>query len=252
MNIRSISSSSYHCFRCFSTGQSYRATLRVKFDTLLNQYPYPTKAVSTGVTYIASDLTAQFLEGAVVGNGRDNTTSSTSMADSASRALRFGAVGCFWVGPLLTAWFEIMDRIVPGKSIRPIAIKLVADQVLQGPFMIGTMYFWTAYLNGKNMQEIEQKLEENLWRTWVNSVYVWGPVQVAQQALIPLQYRVLVANIVSYFWDTYLSFMMMSESELPTKGVKDQSPGPAFVRRTTSWRVSDSKGDMVEQTPVEK
>ena len=49
--------------------------------------------------------------------------------------------------------------------------------------------------------------------TWINSLYVWGPVQAMQQAVVPLQYRVLVANGVSYFWDTYLSLMMMDGAD---------------------------------------
>ena len=53
--------------------------------------------------------------------------------------------------------------------------------------------------------------------TWINSLYVWGPVQAMQQAVVPLQYRVAVSNVVSHFWDTYLSLQMMpppDEAEL--------------------------------------
>ena len=45
-------------------------------------------------------------------------------------------------------------------------------------------------------------------------MWVWAPVQIMQQTLVPLHYRVSVANLVSYFWDTYLS-MMMSPAEVP-------------------------------------
>ena len=75
------------------------------------------------------------------------------------------------------------------------------------------MYFWTAYLNGKTLIQIYKRLEDVLYETWLNSVYVWGPVQVIQQGLIPLQYRVAFANFVSYFWDTYLSYMMMADGK---------------------------------------
>ena len=33
-----------------------------------------------------------------------------AVQDRAARALKFGAVGCFWVGPLLTYWFNVMER----------------------------------------------------------------------------------------------------------------------------------------------
>ena len=73
-----------------------------RYDELLISDPYKTKAVGTGVTYIFSDLTAQALE------ARDDVRAT----DRAVRALKFGAVGCFWIGPVLTAWFNMMDQLV--------------------------------------------------------------------------------------------------------------------------------------------
>ena len=212
-----------------SAGSS--SSYREAYDTLLDKFPYSTKAVSTGLTYIASDATAQLAESfAFRGTNNEEEEkeggSRTSISERALRSLKFGAVGCFWVGPLLTAWFNVMDHFVPGKAFRSIAVKLVADQVLQGPFMIGTMYFWTAVANGKTPAEVKRTLDDKLWGTWVNSVYVWGPVQVCQQAVVPLRYRVLVANVVSYFWDTYLSFMMMSEQDQPSHHTLPPPPPP--------------------------
>ena len=157
-----------------------------------------------------------------------------------------------------------MDKFIPGKTMIPVAKKVVIDQVIQGPFMIGTMYFWTAFLNGKSLSHIQKKLEDVLWETWVNSVYVWSPVQIFQQVLVPIQYRVAVANIVSYFWDTYLSFMMMTETKpiastttattttMTTKSHINKNEDTKLVKRqtlkerkvmirrtTTQWRVTD-------------
>ena len=80
------------------------------------------------------------------------------------------------------------------------------------------------------MNAIQSKLEKELWPTWVNSVIVWGPVQIGQQTLVPLKYRVAVANGVSYVWDTYLSLKMMPPAEAGT----DKAAKPsALVRRRT-------------------
>ena len=37
-------------------------------------------------------------------------------ADRCLRAVKFGAVGCFWIGPVLTAWFNGMDKLAPGRA----------------------------------------------------------------------------------------------------------------------------------------
>mmetsp|Transcript_23452 Transcript_23452/g.52883 ORF Transcript_23452/g.52883 Transcript_23452/m.52883 type:complete len:218 (+) Transcript_23452:119-772(+) len=177
-----------------------RRSLLAAYNEALDTNPYSAKAFSTGVTYVFSDLTAQALE----------ADGNPSIADRARRALTFGAVGCFWVGPLLTKWFFVMDRFVPGKGPAAVATKLMVDQVIQGPFMIGSMFVLTALGSGRTTDQIAAKLKTALFPTWVNSVYVWAPVQIVQQAVVPMKYRVAVANFVSYFWDTYLSIQMMS------------------------------------------
>ena len=183
------------------------------YNARLLSHPYSTKAAGTGLTYVCSDLTAQAIE-----RRQHPGSSAGGSGPSAERALKFGAVGGFWVGPLLTYWFQLMDRLVPGRSPRAIAVKMLVDQTVQGPFMIGTMFAWCAVLNGASPAAIEAKLRTELYDTWVNSVYVWAPVQIVQQAVVPLQYRVAVSNVVSYFWDTYLSLQMMpppDEAEPP-------------------------------------
>ena len=52
------------------------------------------------------------------------------------------------VGPLLTYWFNVMERILPGRAPARVAAKLVIDQVLQGPFMIGSMFALCAAVKG--------------------------------------------------------------------------------------------------------
>ena len=60
------------------------------YNARLTSHPYSVKAFGTGATYVASDCTAQAIEGE-----KDKT-----VQDRAARALKFGAVGCFWVGPV--------------------------------------------------------------------------------------------------------------------------------------------------------
>ena len=161
--------------------------------------------------------------------------------DRAARALKFGAVGCFWVGPLLTYWFNVMERFLPGRAPARVAAKLVIDQVLQGPFMIGSMFALCAAANGASMEAIQSKLETELWPTWVNSVIVWGPVQIGQQTLVPLEYRVAVANFVSYFWDTYLAHEMCGPEGCKVEDAPELAPAAAPAplgfgeRRPLAW-----------------
>ena len=180
------------------------------YNQALAARPFTTKAIGTGITYVASDLTAQALEG-----------ERAHPLARLRRALRFGAVGAFWVGPLLAAWFQFMDFIFPGTTVATVAAKVVMDQCLQGPFMIASMFILTGVLAGESQKVARAKTRRMLFPTWIKSVWVWSPVQLIQQTLVPLQYRVAVANLVSYFWDTYLAH------EMGPEGSPDKAHGAA-------------------------
>ena len=205
------------------------------YNARLHSHPYSTKAAGTALTYVCSDLTAQTIER----RRSECSESAGEAALSAERALKFGAVGGFWVGPLLTYWFQLMDRVVPGRTPRAIAVKMLVDQTVQGPFMIGTMFAWCAVLNGASGAAIVCKLKDELLNTWVNSVYVWAPVQIFQQAVVPLQYRVAVSNVVSYFWDTYLSLQMMPPpAEAKVLAAQDADGAAAAMPAAASTRAA--------------
>ena len=186
------------------------------YNAALASRPFTTKAAGTGITYFFSDLTAQALEG-----------DRSSLIEKVKRATQFALVGALWVGPLLAAWFQVMDFYVPGRSAAAVSTKIVLDQVLQGPFMISTMFLWTGLLAGAGLSGALASIRGCLRDTWVKSVYVWSPVQAVQQLFVPPEYRVAVANGVSYFWDTYLA-MEMSPS---AHAEHDDSPAElAFSR----------------------
>jgi len=222
-------------------GRHRRRSLGGWYAAALDNHPYKIKALGTGLTYVCCDLTAQALEkwshGSVAGPTAADAASTTSaLGASLQRAITFGAVGGFWVGPLLTAWFGVMERFVPGRGPAAVAAKLLADQVLQGPFMIASMFAWTALLQGASEAEIEAKLRERLWDTWVNSVGVWAPVQLLQQTVVPMKYRVTVANLVSYFWDTYLSIKMM--------GTADPAPSEMATERAQVAEAASKRAEV--------
>ena len=200
------------------------------YNGALVTHPFATKAAGTGITYVLSDLTAQAFEG-----------SREPAAARLGRACRFGAIGALWVGPLLAAWFQVMDWAVPGAGAASVAAKVLLDQCIQGPFMISSMFVLAALSAGESRRDAVGKARRMLKPTWVKSVYVWSPVQAVQQTLVPLEYRVAVANFVSYFWDTYLAHEMCGPEGCKVEDAPELAPAAAPAplgfgeRRPLAW-----------------
>ena len=97
------------------------------------------------------------------------------------RALRFAVVGGLWVGPLLAAWFTAMDAMIPGNGAGAVISKVVMDQVIQGPLMIGSMFVLVGLLAGGSLRDGVATVRTRLWDVWVKSVYVWAPVKAPRR-----------------------------------------------------------------------
>ncbi|KAH8050019.1 hypothetical protein JL722_11550 [Aureococcus anophagefferens] len=98
------------------------------------------------------------------------------------RACRFGAIGALWVGPLLAAWFQVMDWAVPGAGAASVAAKVLMDQCIQGPFMISSMFVLAALSAGESRRDAVGKARRMLRPTWVKSVYAWSPASRSRRS----------------------------------------------------------------------
>ncbi|KAJ3220077.1 hypothetical protein HDU67_006833 [Dinochytrium kinnereticum] len=58
---------------------------------------------------------------------------------------------------------------------------------------------------GKNVEQVKDKLEKGYLTALYNNWKLWPAVQFANFALVPVLYRSLVVNTVATGWNTYLS-----------------------------------------------
>ena len=60
---------------------------------------------------------------------------------------------------------------------------------------------------------ITSEISSKLWPVMQTNWMMWIPAQVINFALVPLQYRVLVANVVALAFNTYLSWAAHKRDE---------------------------------------
>lgn len=158
--------------------------------------PIVLKSLSMGITYSLADAAAQlYTRGA----------EPMSLLERLRRNVGLSLVGLLWVGPLLTVWFDWLAKVVPGGSAGPAIVRTLIDQLLEAPFMIASIFFFSALAEGHDLPYAAARVRRKLLSTWSGCSYVWVPVQLINQGLVPLHLRVYFQSFVSFFWDAYMS-----------------------------------------------
>ena len=172
-------------------------------EAFIDRHPLLAKSLAMGITYGLADMTAQLF--AYLAHGE-----VVPLAMRCRRAISLTGVGCLAVGPLLTVWFDFLERIVPGRSKRAILKRTILDQAIEVPVMISIIFSLSSLAEGHSPAYCLAKIQLKLLSTWKDCTAVWFPVQLVNQGLIPLRFRVIFQAVVSFFWDTYLSIVSHS------------------------------------------
>ncbi|PNY26574.1 Protein SYM1 [Tolypocladium capitatum] len=156
--------------------------------------PLLTQSITTAVLFATGDITAQQLVEKRGLKGHDLTRTG--------RMALYG--GCVF-GPVATTWFGFLARRVNLKNPRLETLARVAcDQTLFAPVMIGVFLGSMATMEGNSAKE---RLEKTWWPALRTNWMVWPFVQIINFTFLPLQHRVLFANVISIGWNSYLSWV---------------------------------------------
>uniref|UniRef100_A0A7S3ND88 Solute carrier family 40 protein n=1 Tax=Aureoumbra lagunensis TaxID=44058 RepID=A0A7S3ND88_9STRA len=159
----------------------------------LERNPLVVKSLTMGITYGLADLTAQAFGRIVCGD-------ICPITARIRRTVALMLIGCLAVGPLLSVWFDFIEWLIPGKSPRAIASRTAIDQAFQVPVMISIIFTGTSIAEGHNLQYCFLKIQAKLLSTWRDCLGVWIPVQLINQGLVPLRFRVLFQVCFSYYF----------------------------------------------------
>ncbi|KAJ5175726.1 uncharacterized protein N7482_001603 [Penicillium canariense] len=169
-----------------------------RYQSKLAKRPILTASITSAVLFGSGDVLAQQ---AVDRRGLQKH----DFGRTGRMALYGGAV----FGPVATTWFGILQRhvVLRGTASTTIA-RVAADQMVFAPIQL------TCFLSSMAIMEGSDPIEK--WNTafvpsYKANLMVWPFVQGANFALVPLELRVLVVNIVSLGWNCFLSLMNSGE-----------------------------------------
>ncbi|GLG92851.1 Uncharacterized protein GBIM_00409 [Gryllus bimaculatus] len=125
------------------------------------------------------------------------------------RTAVFASFGLFIAGPIASTWYHFLDSKISfcWPRIQRGLMKMVADQILMAPAILAVCLSYLELANGSGtLSGVKEELKNKYTPILINSFKVWPAVQVLNFSLTPVQYQVLVVQLVGVAWNSYLSY----------------------------------------------
>ncbi len=162
-----------------------RLTEQPRYQARLASRPVLTQSITTAVLFATGDTLAQQ---AVEKRGFANQ----NFMRTGRMALYGGAV----FGPGATLWYQFLQRkiVIPGRPNLEIVAKVLTDQTV---FASTNLFLFLSSMAIMEGSDPKKKLEDSYMTAVKKNWMVWPIVQFTNFKYVPLEYRVLVVNIVS-------------------------------------------------------
>lgn len=206
------------------------------YSRLLETHPLLTKGSSAGAVMLCADVTQQAMERRQAIETRDATDGW-----DASRSARLCAFyGCVQT-PFVHNWFATLERlfgaVTPASNLPLFVGKVLLDQAIGPPLVLGAFCVAQPLMHALQIgRGWSVGLEDGaamLQRDWLHMVttgwQLWVPCTFVIFGTVPLKFRILSMNMVSFCWSTFVSKMggsgrMDSERGTPTQSSSGDLP----------------------------
>ncbi|TFK18050.1 hypothetical protein FA15DRAFT_604050 [Coprinopsis marcescibilis] len=155
-----------------------------------------------------------------------------------ARTARLTFYGGAMFGPLMTKWYQFLNRLYFPSPTKALVYRLWLDQAMLTPVAVVFFYGSMSTLEGspdKALGRIQEAYIPTLIRNW--GVFI--PTQLVNFTIVPPHLRMVTVGVVSLFWNTYLSAANASaqraladatpEDVTPSTPVVTPGPGSALA-----------------------
>ncbi|KAI6232523.1 Mpv17-like protein [Aphelenchoides besseyi] len=191
------------CIRRVEANQSMFRSAIASYQRWLVVRPLTTQALSAGCIGILGDATCQFL-----------VDRRTIRDYDPIRGLRFFVLPTFYIAPILSQWFKVLDRIPGNTRFSPLK-RVMVDQLFFAPPFSASIIFNLHLLQGYSISQSWNKLREHFFDIYKRSILYWPFVQILNFSVVPLRYRVIVVQVAALVWNAFLSFKTQSREPIP-------------------------------------
>ncbi|ORY35797.1 hypothetical protein BCR39DRAFT_555931 [Naematelia encephala] len=173
-----------------------------RYLVALRERPLRTKMITSGAMYVGGDCVAQF---GIEGRRIDRDAPAKEQWDPV-RTIRLTFYGGVIFAPLAHHWIGAVDRIRLSSRVGTLLTRLATDMLIWSPFVCTLFPSSLGFLEGKNLEEVKQKVQMSWFPTYTKALSVFGPTQVINYAFVPVQHRLLLLQGVGLCWNIFLSW----------------------------------------------
>jgi len=130
------------------------------------------------------------------------------------RTARLTFYGGTLFAPILTKWYQMLNRLEFKSKTKAVVYKVWLDQAVLTPAAVAFFFGSMSLLEGKGFGEAKNRIESAYVPTLFRNWGVFIPAQIINFSLVPHHLRFLFVGVVSLFWNTYLSAVNAQQQTL--------------------------------------
>ena len=196
------------------------------YKSCLSNRPLLTKSTTSAVIMSISDVLCQKLEQRIdihhapqQSRVAINNENKTSPQLDWHRTRQVAITGFTWSAPISHIWYAILEHLVTIKDkLFGLIIRMILDAFIFSPIAVVGYFIWRTILEGGGSSDIVAKLRDSYVNALLASFRFWPCANIINFSLVSLEYRVLYNNILSLFWNGYLSHI----NSIATKHIEDE------------------------------
>lgn len=126
-------------------------------------------------------------------------------------------------GPGLRTWYGVLDRRIRAKKpLTRTLEKVFVDQVVFAPIFLAGLISIIGFSQHRDIEKIKTKLKMEYVDILISNYYVWPWVQLINFRFVPLNYQVLVTQMVAVMWNIYVSWRTnLNERAIKSAAIKN-------------------------------
>ncbi|EGT40890.1 hypothetical protein CAEBREN_01060 [Caenorhabditis brenneri] len=162
------------------------------FNATLARRPLITQIVVSGAVSGAGDAFTQYLTG--------------QKHWDYMRTARFSCLAAVFIAPPLNVWFRVLERVRFTNKHAQVFARMSIDQFMFSPIFNAIILVNLRLLEGISFDGSVARMKKDWYDVYTSSLRLWPAVQLVNFYFVPLNYRVILIQVVAFFWNSWLSF----------------------------------------------